>query len=153
MNKLHVGVIGAGKMGLLHSGIFNSLDESKLTAISDKDGFVVNALNTYLPGVHVYQNYRDMLDREDLDIVVIATPIFLHNEMIQDSMAHALAIFVEKPLALDGQECRSILNKNYKNVTLVGYCRRFMETYSLAKKIIDNEHLGNVNFFTTQTGF
>jgi predicted dehydrogenase len=149
LNKLHVGVIGAGKMGLLHSGIFNSLDNSKLIAVSDKDGFLVRALNTYLPRVHIYQSYREMIEKENLDIVVIATPIFLHNEMIQDSMAHGLAIFVEKPLALNGQECRSILNKNYNNTTLVGYCRRFMETYNLAKNIINNEYLGNVNFLNS----
>lgn len=142
-------MIGAGKMGLLHSGIFNSLGNSRLTAISDKDGFMVSALKACLPGVHVYQNYREMFEQENLDIVVIATPIFLHSEMIQDSIAHGLAIFVEKPLALNGHECKSILNKNYNNATLVGYCRRFMQTYNLAKNIIDNELLGNVNFFNS----
>lgn len=142
-------VIGAGKMGLLHSGIFNSLGRSTLSAISDKDGFMVSALKSYLPEVHVYQNYVEMLERENLDIVVITTPIFLHKEMIEESIAQGLAIFVEKPLALDSRECRSILSKNYKNTTLVGYCRRFMETYNLAKNIIENECLGNVNYFNS----
>lgn len=149
MDKLRVGVIGAGKMGLLHSGIFNNLDGSTLSAISEKDTFMASALKSYMPGIRVYQNYREMLEQEELDIAVITTPIFLHKEMIQDSMNQGLAIFVEKPLALNGQECRSILEKDYQNTTLVGYCRRFMETFNLAKTIIDKEYLGNINYFNS----
>ncbi|MBP8624045.1 MAG: Gfo/Idh/MocA family oxidoreductase [Methanothrix sp.] len=149
MEKLKVGVIGAGKMGLLHSGIFNSLDNSMLKSVSDKDRFITNAIKSYLPGVAVHQDYEDMINKEDLDIVVITTPVFLHRRMIEDSMNQGLTIFVEKPLALSGLECQSILNKNYNKPTLVGYCRRFMETYNLAKKIIDSEELGKVNYFTS----
>jgi predicted dehydrogenase len=147
LDKMRVGVIGTGKMGLLHSGIFNNLDNSTLAAISEKDVFMASALKSYLPGVQVYQNYKKMLEQEDLDIAIITTPIFLHKEMIQDSMNKDLAIFVEKPLVMNGQECRSILDKNYQNTTLVGYCRRFMETFNLAKTIIDQEYLGNMNYF------
>jgi len=149
MDKLKVGVIGAGKMGILHSGIFNSLDKSVLCAISDNDRFMASVLKNCLPKVNVYQDYKEMTKKEDLDVVVVTTPIFLHKEMIVDSMAHGLAIFVEKPLAIDSQECKFIINKNYKNTTLVGYCRRFMETYNLAKKIIENKYLGNVNYFNS----
>jgi len=149
LDRLRVGVIGAGKMGLLHSGIFNNLDGSTLSAISEKDTFMASALKSYLPGIQVYQNYREMLEQEELDIAVITTPIFLHKEMIQDSMNQGLAIFVEKPLALNGKECRSILDKDYQNATLVGYCRRFMETFNLAKTIIDKEYLGNINYFNS----
>lgn len=149
MAKLRVGVIGAGKMGLLHSGIFNNLDDCILSAISEKDAFISNALKTYLSGIKVYQNYREMLEQEGLDIVVITTPVFLHKEMIQDSMNQGIAIFAEKPLALNGNECKSILARNYQNASLVGYCRRFMETYNLAKTIIDSNSLGNANYFNS----
>ena len=149
MEKLKVGVIGSGKMGLLHSGIFNSLDSSKLGAISDKDGFVLNALKSYLPGVATYKNYENMLENETLDIVVITTPVFLHKKMIDDCMKHGLAIFVEKPLAINGLESRSIANKNYKNATLVGYCRRFMETYNFAKRLLDSGKLGRANYISS----
>jgi len=46
LDKLRVGVIGAGKMGLLHSGIFNNLDGSTLSAISEKDTFMASALKS-----------------------------------------------------------------------------------------------------------
>ena len=143
MEKLKVGVIGTGKMGLLHAGIFNTLEESVLSAISEKKKIIADSFKKYLSGVNIYQDYKKILEKEDLDIVVITTPVFLHKRMIEDAMKHNLNIFVEKPLAISGSECRSILSKPYENRTMVGYCRRFMGTYNLAKKIIENSDLGN----------
>ena len=147
MDKLRIGVIGTGKMGFLHAGIFNTLEESVLSAISEKRKIVVGGIKKYLPGVNVYQNYEEMIERENLDIVVITTPVFLHKKMIEDAMRNNLNIFVEKPLAINGRECQSILSKSYENRTMVGYCRRFMGTYNLAKKLIENSDLGQINYF------
>ena len=136
MKELKVGVIGTGKMGLLHAGIFNNLEESVLSAISEKKKIIADSFKKYLSGVNIYQNYKEMLENEDLDIVVITTPVFLHKIMIKDSMEHNLNIFVEKPLAINSNECQSILSKPYKNKTMVGYCRRFMGTSSIPRNYL-----------------
>lgn len=150
MVDLTVGVIGTGKMGLLHSGIFNSLDGSNLLAVCEKDNIMVTALKKYLPHINVYKDYEKMFKKEDLDIVVITTPVFLHREMIEEAIDQNINIFVEKPLSLNSNECQSILNKKNNLKTLVGYCRRFMGTYSYVKEIIDQSILGNVNTFQSQ---
>lgn len=150
MEKYKVGVIGAGKMGLLHGGIFNSLEHSKLSGVADNDKFVVNILKNYLPSVTICNNHNEMLEKVNPDVVVITTPVFLHKKMIEDSMDCGAAIFVEKPLVAKKSECKSLLSNNYKHQTLVGYCRRFMQTYNLAKDIINNESLGHVNFINSQ---
>ncbi len=145
---LKVGVIGAGKMGLLHSGIFNNLNGSVLSAISEKKKIISEVIKQCVSGIEVYQNYQEMLENERLDIVVITTPVFLHKKMIEDALNHNAHVFVEKPLAINGQECRSLLSKSYKNKTMVGYCRRFMDTYKTAKKLIEEKELGSINDFT-----
>lgn len=147
MEKLKVAVIGAGKMGLLHACIFNSLDDSMLTAICEKKMLVSNVLKKFISHVNIYRDFREMLDKENLDIVVITTPVFLHKTMIESALEHNLHIFVEKPLAMNGEECQLLLSKRFENKSLVGYCRRFMETYNLAKKIIVEKDLGKVHFF------
>jgi len=146
-DKLKVGVIGAGKMGFLHSGIFNNLDGSVLSAISEKEKIVSEVIKQYVPGVNIYQDYEEMLEDEQLDIVVITTPVFLHKTMVEKAIDYNSHIFVEKPLAINGNECKSLLNKPSKNKTMVGYCRRFMGTYRLAKKVIESEELGGVKSF------
>jgi len=147
MQKLKVGTIGIGKMGLLHTGIFNNLDGSTVTAIAEKKKLIALGLKKYLTSINVYQDFQEMLDKEDLDVVVITTPVFLHKEMIETAMKKNVHIFVEKPLAKNQVETKAILQQPYSKKSLVGYCRRFMETYNLAKKIIDNALLGQVNFF------
>lgn len=150
MGDFKVGVIGTGKMGLLHSGIFNSLEGSKLVAVSEKDNMISTILNKYLKNVNVYKDYEKMFQKEDLDLVVITTPVFLHKNMIEDAINQGLHIFAEKPLALNPDECRSILSKKNDFISLVGYCRRFMDTYSFVKGLIDKSVLGNVNTFQSQ---
>jgi predicted dehydrogenase len=147
MEKLNVGTIGFGKMGLLHTGIFNNLECTRITAITEKKKLISVLMKKYLSGINVYQDYQDMLDKEDLDVVVIATPVFLHKEMIEFAMKKNIHIFVEKPLVKNGVESNSLLQKPYLKKSLVGYNRRFIQTYNLAKKIIDNTLLGNVTFF------
>jgi predicted dehydrogenase len=149
-DKLKVGVMGAGKMGLLHGGIFNTLANSKLSAIAEKNDMLVRILKQYIPKVKVYTDYTEMLKKEDLDIAVITTPVFLHKTMIQDAIDNDLHVFVEKPLALNYSECKQIIDKKNNNTTMVGYCRRFMETYNLAKKIVDIGLLGKTNYFHSQ---
>jgi predicted dehydrogenase len=150
MDQLNVGVIGIGKMGLLHSGIFNGLKESKLAAVSEKDKIMSMTLNKYLPKVNVYKDYEKMFKSEDLDVLVITTPVFLHKPMIEGAIDHELNLFVEKPLAINSEECKYILNRGIKSKTLVGYCRRFMGTYAYVKKLIDEKVLGNVISFQSQ---
>ncbi|VVB59238.1 UDP-N-acetylglucosamine 3-dehydrogenase [uncultured archaeon] len=150
MEKLKVGVIGAGKMGLLHACIFNSLDNSMLTAICEKKLLVSNILKNFISSVNIYRDFREMVDKENLDVVVITTPVFLHKMMVECAMEHNLHIFVEKPLAMNTEECQILLSKRFECKSLVGYCRRFMETYTLAKKIIENTDLGKVHYFYSQ---
>jgi predicted dehydrogenase len=147
---IRVGVIGIGKMGLLHSGIFNGLEESKVAAICEKDRMMSSTLKQYLPNINVHTDYEKMFEEEFLDLVVITTPVFLHKSMIEYSIDHGVNIFVEKPLAINFDECKSILKKNMEHKTLVGYCRRFMGTYSFVKEIIDKNILGKVNSFQSQ---
>ena len=151
MSKLNVGIIGLGKMGLLHTAIFNSLENSTVTAIAEKNKYISSIFKKYMPDFNFYTDYEKMFDKENLDIAVITTPVFLHKSMIEHSIDHKLNIFVEKPLALNSEECLSILLKKNKNTTSVGYNRRFVETYILLKKIIDESLLGKVNFFQSES--
>jgi len=149
-NSLKVGLIGAGKMGLLHGGIFNSLENSDLVCIAEKDKMISKGLGKYVPEVNVYRDYEKMLKKEDLDILAITTPVFLHKPMIDSALGYDLNIFIEKPLARTWEESKDIMKSKNNQKTLVGYCRRFMGTYKLAKKVIDQEVLGKINDFESQ---
>jgi predicted dehydrogenase len=140
--KVRIGVIGAGKMGLLHTGIFNSIPGGKVVAISEKQGLILGGLKDFIKNVDFYSDYKEMLLKAKIDAVIIATPTFLHKEMIIDALTEGKSVFVEKPLARNYEECKEILKRVDKNVTFVGYCRRFMATYGKMKATVDSGILG-----------
>jgi len=142
-----VGIIGAGKMGMLHSCLFNKIQNSNLTAICDNTPMNLKLLRSILPKVRLYDDYRAMIDAGGLDLVVVTTPVFLHNRMAQKALDAGMAVFVEKPLALNAEESYQLEQKSRDRPSLVGYCRRFMATYNLAKEHIENETLGRLISF------
>jgi predicted dehydrogenase len=150
MDRLNVGVIGLGKMGFLHAGIFNQLSSSTCVAAAETDKLIRNILKAHVPQINVYSDYEDMFKREELDIAAITTPVFLHKPIIESALRHDCSIFVEKPLALNGSECRTLLQIKTDRKTQVGYNRRFLETFKMAKRIVDDSLLGELHFLQSQ---
>ena len=60
MQELKVGVVGLGKMGLLHAGIFNQLAPRGFVAAAEKDKLTRNLLKAYMPQITVYDDYEAM---------------------------------------------------------------------------------------------
>ncbi len=149
--EINAGVIGMGKMGILHTGILNSLDCVKVKAISDKEKIIKKIFGNVLPSVKIYDSYKKMLYEENLDIVFITTPTSLHVEMAAECIDRGINFFVEKPLGISGEECKKLIFKmEGKSVTnMVGYCKHFVDTFSKAKEIIDNGKLGNPIYLTS----
>jgi predicted dehydrogenase len=145
-NKLKGGVIGLGKMGLLHSAIINALENSTLVAASEPNKTLLSAFSSFVPNVHFYDNYKMMLESEKLDFIFIATPPLLHIEMGLECIKRGIPFFVEKPLCLRAPEAELLINVLEKKslTTMVGYMMRYMGTYKYAKDILERKILGQV---------
>lgn len=76
--KLHIGVIGLGRMGLMHAAVFNGLENSKVIAISDPSKFPAKPLGEINPSIRVYKDAVDMINNEELDGVLISSPVSSH---------------------------------------------------------------------------
>jgi predicted dehydrogenase len=150
MDKNNIGLIGLGKMGLLHMGILKNIPNCDVVAVAEENKIILSVLKKYMPNLAVYKEYHEMLDSEQLDTIYITTPVYLHKEMILESMKHHLNIFVEKPLAMTGAECQEIVTKDFDKKTMVGYVRRFDGTYNFVKTIIDTNELGSIQQISSQ---
>ncbi|MCK9604814.1 MAG: Gfo/Idh/MocA family oxidoreductase [Candidatus Omnitrophica bacterium] len=99
MQKLRFGIIGCGKIAERHAGIISILEEAELTAVCDIAGEKAKELGEKYQA-HWYASAREMLEKEELDIVNILTPSGNHAETLLDIADKVANIIVEKPMAL-----------------------------------------------------
>lgn len=153
MKQLNIGVIGLGEIGAVHCDALLQIPQAKLLAVADIDETRAKqiALQT---GAQPYQNYQELLAREDIDAVIIATPDHLHKEPCIQAAKAGKHILVEKPLAMTLEDSMAILGAVEKaNVKLmVGFTLRFFPQYQHAKASIEKGELGNlISLFARRT--
>jgi len=149
---VNVGVIGLGKMGILHSGILNSLPDARVGALCDKDSLLISAAKAVLPQtIAFYKDHNRMLENERLDAVFVTTPISTHVPIVVDLVRanKEVNLFVEKPLAASSEQARTACEavKSLRGVHMVGFQRRFSPIFQKAKELIEAKAIGDLIFF------
>jgi predicted dehydrogenase len=141
---LRVGVAGFGKMGMLHAGLVNALDESQLVAVADTNKTLTNSFQQHNSRVTIYDDFDAMLDRESLDAVFITAPTFLHVPMSTACAERKIPFFVEKPLGVSSEECKALIGRlaSQPVTNMVGYMARHIDTFSHARRLIRSGVLG-----------
>lgn len=150
---LRAGFIGFGRMGICHFAVLNPHPGVKVVGISDPSVVMRGILKNYVDKeLQLFGDYRDMLEKQDLDVIVISTPPSTHAEIIKAAVDKGIHIFVEKPFCLEADDGESILQslEGRKLITQVGYVNRFCETFATAKGIIDSGELGKLIAYSSE---
>ena len=146
-----VGIVGLGKMGLLHAGILNALPESSVSSIAEKEGTLSKFAKKLLPGVRFYSNVGDMLCHEELDAVYVTTPISSHLPIMEHivSSEKKPGVFVEKPLAGNYRDASRLhgLASSRGLLSMVGFQKRFSPIFQRARSMLAEGILGEVTSF------
>ena len=145
---INVGVIGLGRMGMLHLMVSSRLEGVKVVAAADFSKKALKKAES-LGIKNLYEDYKEMLKNASnlgLDAVIISLPNFLHFESIQLSLEAGLNVFAEKPLATTVEECSEIVKlvKKSGRKVMVGHVMRFTEAIEDMKKALDNGSLGKI---------
>lgn len=146
MKNFRMGIIGFGKMGMLHGALAAALDSVDVVAVTERSWPVRLAAGRLLPGVKTYGDHRKMLDRSSLDAVLVTTPIFHHRDATIDALSRNMAVFVEKPPAATVDDALKMRNasRSAGRPVQVGFCSRFMPAIAQAKAIHDSGKLGAI---------
>jgi len=94
-----------------------------------------------------YKDYRQILDRKDIEAVVIATPLYLHYPVTRDALLAGKHVFCEKSLVFKPEEIhglRALSNERSKQILQVGLQRRYSKFYQAAKQMVDKKLIGRV---------
>jgi len=144
--KIKFGLIGCGRISKQHLNSIQFLPEAKLVAVCDiKEDRAKNVAQRY--GVDWYKNYKELLQRPDIDIVSICTPNGLHAEIAIDVAKANKHALVEKPLAInlkETDEMIQVFSKMKKRLFSVLQVR-FNPPLQALKKIVERGQLGRIN--------
>lgn len=107
--KLNVGVIGAGGKGYTDQKHVRSEEFVHIAALCDVDALRAARAFQENPEATRYHDFRDMLEKEDLDAVTISTPDHVHAVAAVMAMRKGLHVFAQKPLTRDIYEAHRVL--------------------------------------------
>ncbi len=150
MTHLNFGVIGVGEMGRFHAETLRyHVPGARLIAVADVNLEQARRVAQELELEHYYDNIESLLERTDINAVVISSPPKFHGEAIRLAAAAGKQIFCEKPLTVTLGDADSALNAvQQAGVALqVGHMRRYDPAYAEAKRRIDNGEIGRIVLF------
>ncbi|MFX1570459.1 MAG: Gfo/Idh/MocA family protein [Promethearchaeota archaeon] len=153
---LRVGIIGCGDIANLNVLGYLHSPDTEIVAVSDSE---INKARDKLEKwglrtIKIYLDYREMVDREDLDIVEILTPHHLHRPMTEYcAKAGIKGISVQKPMAHTITDCEKMIKVcEEERVKLKVYENfRFHPVYLRAKELLDNGIIGELLNFRINT--
>lgn len=142
---LRVGIIGYGKMGILHGALVNGSQKAKVVAICDKSWVMRFGIKKVYPSVKTFADVKDMLDKVELDAVIISTPTFNHVESAIQCIEKKCDLFIEKPLASSYEDAKRLYDVAIeKKVKIqVGFCNRFAPSIAKGKEYLDAGMIGD----------
>lgn len=143
MNR--IAVIGAGAIAKTHIKAYKYIKDAKICAIVDcnierakKVAEICNA--------NYYVSFDEMVLQENVNIIDICLPSYLHKEYILKAFKYEKDVLCEKPLALKLEDAEVILSekKRCKRKLMIAHCLRFAEEYKYLKHSIDKNRYGKL---------
>lgn len=143
--KVKVGVIGAGFISDYHIQGLQSAG-AEVAAISSLVEEDAKAKASKYQIQQATSDYQVILDRSDIDAVVILTPDFTHRQVAVDSARAGKHILLQKPMARSSTECKEIISAAQEaGVSLhVSFMHRYFEEVEELRSLLEKKTLGNI---------
>ncbi|MCU6478953.1 myo-inositol 2-dehydrogenase/D-chiro-inositol 1-dehydrogenase [Arthrobacter silviterrae] len=146
--KLRVAVIGAGRMGADHiNRLRDKISGAEVAAVVDIDVARAEAAIKGIPGAVALASAEEALDNGDVNAVLIATPGFLHEDILFKALERDIPILCEKPLTPDAASALKVVEAEARlgrKRIQVGFMRRFDAEYAALRGIITEGSLGEL---------
>jgi len=140
---MQIGIIGAGGATRgIHLPGFKLCADAEVTVVCDADRDAARATGVR----ETCTDYREVLTRRDIDAVVVATPNFLHREIVLAALAAGKHVLCEKPLALNREEAEEMLRAAERagRVHMTAFTYRFTPAIQHARRLIEQGTLGEL---------
>ena len=145
--KIRVGLIGTGWIGQHHGLNVIANEQAELAAVFNPTREKAEAfLERAGSSAKVHNTYQELLQQEEIDAVIIASPNAAHAEQAIASAEAGKHIFLEKPMAISLEDCRKIAQAVEKAGVKfdMGYHRRFSPLVQYTKTLLADRKLGDL---------
>jgi len=144
MDEVRIGVIGCGSMGRGLTRQAATLGGVTIVAGADPRDDSLNAFAAEHPSAATHGDHRGLLERQDMDAVIVATAPHLHCAHAIDSAAAGKHIFCEKPMATNVADCERMIQaaENAKVTLMIGQVLRFYPCWATVIKRVRAGDLG-----------
>ena len=154
---IKAGICGFGGLGHVHANSLWQLEGVKVAAVCDINpeqlarkevafNIEQNANQFDISGSRTYTDFKEMLAKEDLDMLVIALPSDLHSPYSVMAMESGCHVFSEKPMSLDIESCNKMIAA--RDATgrklMIGQCIRFWPEYEFLFDAIKSGRYGKL---------
>ena len=143
-DKVNIGYIAVGRRARQLMGV---PPDTQVIAYSDVNKARLDEMKEKNPAADIYQDYREMLARDDLDAVIVATPDHWHTKPVIDACKAGKDAYIEKPMTLtiaEGQAMVKAAREN-KRVVQVGSQQRSTPANRIGCELIRNGRIGKVH--------
>jgi predicted dehydrogenase len=146
-------MIGCGGISGGHIRRALEIPEAEIVALCDISDESIERTTTDIPevkGLPVYKDYREMMDKERLDAVEIATPHTLHFPMGMDALDKGLHVLMEKPLVCSVDHAKKLIAKADETgkTILLSYQRHYQPQFRYMKQVVEGGQLGEVTYLS-----
>lgn len=115
-DTIRLALIGAGGMGLADANTAITVPGVKLVAVCDLyEGRLADARKIYGNDIFTTRDYKEILQRKDIDAVIVATPDHWHKDISIDAMNAGKAVYCEKPMVHDVSEGAAVVEAQNRN--------------------------------------
>ena len=147
---VRVAIVGAGHWGPNLINNFHTSKRSSVSVVVDRDGTRLAAVAQRFAGMDTSQSFDDMLERDDVDAVVIATPTTTHYDLASAALEAGKHVLVEKPLT-DGSKTSLALCEQatrVDKVLMVGHVFVFNAAERQVKEYLSAGELGRIYYIS-----
>lgn len=146
MEKVRIGVIGAGRIAHVMCAAYEDIGEAELVAVMDTVPSAAEALKDRFGLKRSYGNVDDLLADKEVDAVLVCAPTQLHAQIVIKAAAAGKHIFCQKPMALSVADCDTMnAAVDAAGVVMqIGFMLRFTPPFGEVKKRIEQGEIGEI---------
>lgn len=148
-DRVRVGLIGCGGRGRYVARLMREAPNIDFPAVADVYDLNAAAAREWAgPGAAAFRDFRKLLERQDVDAVLVATPDHWHAQATILACQAGKDVYVEKPVSLTVREGRAMVNaaRRYQRIVCVGTQHRSAKHFPKIAEMIRRGDIGQVKF-------